>query len=237
MSRRKQGRTTALQIAAAASVGALLLTGHADASRMARRDEGSPNNTFVETAILSFMSSQRASWEQGVAASTMLETYNAKWSVFARNPPFGRATEDQREDAGNLSPVMYSMASSAMLTQDGLGRLCSRVTGDESTATGSSLDSASCGEAVLLAAYASGQFDSSGNLDTSQGSLGEAADAQLQYLLNDVPRTASGAISMRQANEAYWSDGLYMGPPFLALYGLLSNNEDLMMQAYREVQL
>ncbi|OBZ73000.1 hypothetical protein A0H81_07148 [Grifola frondosa] len=54
-----------------------------------------------------------------------------------------------------------------------------------------------------------------------------AARDQLNYLLQDVPRTTDGAISHRVEQVQLWSDFVYMVPPFLAYYGVLLQTSHL----------
>jgi rhamnogalacturonyl hydrolase YesR len=196
-----------------------------------RRAEGSINSTFVQTSVMAFMSAQRASWEQGVAQSALLEYNAGSWSVFSGKsaPPYVSS------ERAALPSDLLNMAFAAVKSQNSAGQLCSRVTGDESLTEGSALDPASCGELVLLAAYAQGQV--SNNQVSTSGSFGTAAQRQLNYLLNTAPRNPSGAISMRSSAEAYWSDGVYMAPPFIALYGLMTENQTLLQTAYDQVRL
>ena len=42
----------------------------------------------------------------------------------------------------------------------------------------------------------------------------------------------SGALSMRVDSHQYWVDGVYMGPPFLAYYGAVAQNQSLLQMAY-----
>lgn len=69
------------------------------------------------------------------------------------------------------------------------------VTGDEpggNASTGSSLDSASMGEGILLSAFVTGQLQD-GVLGS--GMYARSAQRQLDYLLKDVIRLHNGAIS------------------------------------------
>lgn len=208
----------------------------AETARYTRRADKSPNTTFVDTAIMSVLASPRANWEQGVAGSMLLETHAGEWSVFAGKeaPPYA---QNDGKNANALLPSVLGMASAAVQTQDSLGRLCSRVTGDEELGAGSALDPASCGEAVLLAAYAMGEIANGVLTTNAAGTFAGAAQRQLSYLLQDAPRIANGAVSMRARTLAYWSDGVYMAPPFVALYGLMTNNQTLLQAAYDQVRL
>jgi rhamnogalacturonyl hydrolase YesR len=113
-------------------------------------------------------------------------------------------------------------------------------------------DPASLGVAVLLANATTG--DATYNGET----YGAAAEAQLNFLLYDVPRvssnfgqtrrffaerslslsqTAQGAISHRVNEAQLWADNVYMVPPFLAYYGALTNNQTLLDLAYTQISL
>ncbi|GAA5873096.1 hypothetical protein JCM1840_005568 [Sporobolomyces johnsonii] len=62
---------------------------------------------------------------------------------------------------------------------------------------------------------------------------------EVDYLLNDVPRTSDGAISHRPASEPVqlWSDFVYMVPPFLAYYGVAASNATMIAEAYNQCRL
>jgi rhamnogalacturonyl hydrolase YesR len=65
-----------------------------------------------------------------------------------------------------------------------------------------------------------------------------AAQDQLDFLLSDkVPKTDDGAISHRVDELQLWSDFVYMVPPFLAYYGLLTNNQSQLENAYNQISL
>ena len=42
---------------------------------------------------------------------------------------------------------------------------------------------------------------------------------------------------MRNDSKAYWNDGVYMGPPFLAYYGAVNNQKHLVQMAYDNCRL
>jgi rhamnogalacturonyl hydrolase YesR len=42
---------------------------------------------------------------------------------------------------------------------------------------------------------------------------------------------------MRNDSLAYWNDGVYMAPPFLAMYGAVNNKIDLLQLAYDNCRL
>ncbi|KAK0501901.1 Six-hairpin glycosidase-like protein [Armillaria luteobubalina] len=89
---------------------------------------------------------------------------------------------------------------------------------------GSAADPASNGVAVLIAGW-TGQGNSDGLNYTG------AAKDQLDFLLNNVSRSSDGAISHRVSQTQLWSDFVYMVPPFLAYYGVLTENETLVSEA------
>ncbi|UZJ52254.1 hypothetical protein CBS101457_001574 [Exobasidium rhododendri] len=206
-------------------------------SKMFKRANSPINTTLVETAMLGFLSSPRASWEQGTAQSSVLEYASGDWSVFTssngRGPPY-LPQALRAADTTGLSNQLLSMAYSSVHTQDSVGKLCTQVTGDEDALDGSALDSASCAEAVLIAAFQAGDI-ANGAIANPKGMWISAAEAQLSYLLNNVTRGSQGALSMRSTGLAYWSDGMYMAPPFLALYGLMTRNQSLIQEGYDQL--
>ena len=141
-----------------------------------RRPRDHSSDQGVEKVKLAMLSTQRASWEQGVAAQALLEI----------------------GDYDN----MLLLAKEAVLRQAEDGRLA-LVASDDNVA-----DPASNGEAVLMAA----KF-------TCDPAFSQAANRMLNYLLNDAPRTAKGAISHVKSGLQIWSDAIYMLPPFLAVAG------------------
>lgn len=211
---------------------------HLVALQARQSGNSSPNTTLLETAKISLLAGQRASWEQGVAQSAILESEAGEWSVFASRsgelgPPYS-ATGQGNSNRPSMSMGFLSMAFHAVGAQDSNGKLASSVTGDEDAEGGSAADPASCGEGVLIAAYMAGEtIDST----ESSGFWSAAALAQLNNLLDETPRTPNGALSHRSGSVAMWSDAMYMTPPFLASYGLFSNNQTLLQMAYDEIRL
>ncbi|KAF8501212.1 Six-hairpin glycosidase-like protein [Gautieria morchelliformis] len=68
-------------------------------------------------------------------------------------------------------------------------------------------------------------------------SYAEAATSQLEFLLTTVPRTSDGAISHRVSQVQLWSDFIYMAPPFLAYYGVITQNQSLVTESYNQIKL
>lgn len=202
--------------------------------RRASAGSGAPNASLVDTARMGLLSSQRASWEQGTAQSALLEYDAGSWSVFAgghgNGPPY-RPGFQPSETPDGVPLAVLSMAYHSATAQDGMGKLGMSITGDENMTDGSALDSASCGDGVLLAAFVAKQ------INATRGFWINAAQDQLDYVLNEAPRTEAGAISHRTRTVALWSDAVYMMPPFLAAYGLYTNNQSLLQTAYDQIRL
>ena len=92
---------------------------------------------------------------------------------------------------------------------------------------GAAADPASNGVAALIANF-TGQSNSS--ID-----FGSACQSQLDFLLTKVPRAENGALSHRVSQVQLWSDFVYMVPPFLAYYGVLTENTTLLGMAYDQI--
>lgn len=165
----------------------------------------------------------RQSWELGTRAQALIEYDVPFYSVLndtSLPPP-------QDGPAGQLSEVFS-------IVQDVVGnrsRSNDDIQGPQPfMQDGSAADPASLGVAVLLANWTG--LSSSDGLDYAG-----AAQDQLNYLLNEVPRTSDGAISHRVSQVQLWSDFVYMVPPFLAYYGVLTDNQTLVREAYNQIKL
>jgi len=103
---------------------------------------------------------------------------------------------------------------------------------------GSAADPASIGMSVLLAYWTE---QATGNENGGGGSGGVdyagAAKDQLDFLLGNVRRTPDGALSHRVSELQLWSDFVYMVPPFIAYYGMMSQNRTLLLEAYNQIKL
>ncbi|KAK3696349.1 hypothetical protein LTR37_018014 [Vermiconidia calcicola] len=64
-----------------------------------------------------------------------------------------------------------------------------------------------------------------------------AIEKQKDYLLDEAPRYANGAISHRVEVAELWSDSVSMVPPFLAYYGVAKKNLTLIREAVRQCEL
>lgn len=162
------------------------------------------------------LASIRTSWEQGTAAASILEFDDPEYSVFGSCP----FVYNEKFPLSTLQ-----LAYSAAVRQSPDGRLSQEI-GD--ALDGAALDGASAGSAVLLGSFT----------DTSRRNYWlNAANAQLNYLLNVAPRTSTGAISHRNDTRQYWADGVYMGFPFIAYFGAVTNNATLLQIAYDQCRL
>lgn len=209
----------------------------AQASMHGRRDVDSViDSELLDNAINSLLASQRSSWEQGVAQSALLESLYPKWSVFtSKDEPLYPAHDDI--DMKTIPARMLTLAYHSISAQDSAGRLCTLLTGDEKVNTGASLDSASCGEGALIGSLIYEGFQNNKPIDDAY--WGKGVTKQFNYLQTNVSRSKSGAISQRAAPGVIqaWSDGAYMLPPFLAQYGLMTNNRSLVNEAYDQLRL
>ncbi|KAJ9480328.1 hypothetical protein PHBOTO_003552 [Pseudozyma hubeiensis] len=214
----------AATIAPTASAGALFKRG------------GSINNTMSDMAKMGMLVGQRASWEQGASQAALLELDYPGWSVFSSSsggPPFKPGME--RKASGPPNEVI-AMAYASASRADSLGRLAFRITGDEQLGSGSSLDGAAPGPEVLLAAWLDGEI----NRDTGamgSGFYSNAARNTLNMVMQRTPKARSGAISHRYSSVALWSDAIYMMPPFLSFYGMITRNNTLLQASYDQIRL
>ncbi|KAF4588080.1 hypothetical protein AB1N83_011516 [Pleurotus pulmonarius] len=167
--------------------------------------------------------SANRSWELGTAAQALLEIDAPSWSVFSRNslPPPQQVPSDAQS---SVAPV-FTLAQEIVGNRS---RLNSNAEGPQPLMPdASAADPAANGVSVLLANW------------TGQGGQDYAGAArdQLDFLLERVPRTDDGAISHREAEVQLWSDFVYMVPPFLAYYGVLTRNQSLVTEAYNQIRL
>ncbi|KAH8105379.1 Six-hairpin glycosidase-like protein [Cristinia sonorae] len=165
----------------------------------------------------------KQSWELGTMAQALIEYDTPSYSVTngsAVPPPQSNPPTSLDEVFGVTKTVVAGRAKSN-----------GDLTGAQPLIQdGSAADPASLGVAVLLANWTGrGAVD---GVDYAQ-----AAEDQLSYLLNQVPRTSDGAISHRVSEVQLWSDFVYMVPPFLAYYGVLANNQSLVSEAYNQIKL
>ena len=152
----------------------------------------------------SLRSSPRSfSWENGTKAEALLEYSYQDFSVFA--PTFGnpltdlslsqsipddiidiaRVTLEQRPSSSNSSNAAFNGTGIGSLLEDG-----------------SSADPASLGIAVLL----TNASQAVGTQEVKNVGWGQAAESELRYLLEEVPRNSQGAISHRADQAQLWCE-------------------------------
>lgn len=165
------------------------------------------------------------SWELGTRSQAILELNATIYSVFSKTslPP---PASVQQNLVDPLSPF-FAIARS---TVQGRAKSNNYTVGPQPLIQdGSAADPASIGVSVLLANW-TGQ-------DGGQIDYGGAAKDQLDFLLQKVPRTSDGAISHRVSMVQLWSDFVYMVPPFLAYYGVTTQNRPLLEESYTQIKL
>ncbi|GAA6063060.1 hypothetical protein JCM10212_003005 [Sporobolomyces blumeae] len=79
--------------------------------------------------------------------------------------------------------------------------------------------------------------NSSGTTGVGKARLQESVENQVTALLERTPRTSDGAISHRTDSTELWSDFVYMVPPFLAYYGVMTKNTSMLDDAYNQCKL
>ncbi|EIW72178.1 hypothetical protein M231_01851 [Tremella mesenterica] len=165
------------------------------------------------------------SWENGTEAEAILQYKYPQYSVFSSSNPFPSSlSQGDFQDVFNIAQVTLNNRPSA-------NNASANTTSASLLKDGAAGDPASLGISVLLANV------SSGNAQVKGVGYGTAAEEELNYLLNDVPKSSSGAISHRADQVQLWSDSISMVPPFLAYYGAVHNNQSLLQLAYTQCAL
>ncbi|GAB1520208.1 hypothetical protein RhiTH_003281 [Rhizoctonia solani] len=156
--------------------------------------------------------SAQLSWELGTRIQTLLELDTPSFSVFSEDFPPPRNAPNSLDDVIGISRniVQSKTAGELPLMPDG-----------------SAADPASNGVGVLIANWTG----------ASGGNYAQAAADQLTFLLTITPRAPNGAISHRADEAQLWSDFVYMVPPFLAYYGVLTDNQTLVEESYNQIKL
>ncbi|KAJ7172464.1 Six-hairpin glycosidase-like protein [Mycena filopes] len=177
----------------------------------------------ISTVTDNLASSAKESWEIGTRAQALLELNAPNFSVFSSTgvPPSASVPSNT---TSALAPV-FSIAHNVVSALKNISGPTPFIQGD-----GAAGDPASIGVAVLLANW-------TGQGATDGLNYAAAAQAQLEYLYNVVPHTSDGAISHRVQQIQLWSDSVYMVPPFLAYYGVLTGNKTLLNEAYNQIKL
>jgi rhamnogalacturonyl hydrolase YesR len=72
------------------------------------------------------------------------------------------------------------------------------------------------------------------HLGSSDTSYLAAIQRQISHLLGTTPRLSNGAISHRTATASAWADFVYMVPPFLAYYGVYTQDVNMIREAVKQ---
>jgi hypothetical protein len=186
---------------------------------------------------------QLFSWELGTRSQAILELNATAYSVFSSNslPPPSSIPPDLTTPLAPFFAIAKSVVSNRSVANN------HTVGPQPLLADGSAGDPASLGMCVLIANWT--------NQDGGQIDYAGAAKDQLNFLFQDVPMTSDGAISHRVSEVQLWyvssynsqvqpyaqfpsrSDFIYMVPPFLAYYGVMSRNRTLLNEAYTQIML
>ncbi|KAI0314932.1 Six-hairpin glycosidase-like protein [Amylostereum chailletii] len=166
------------------------------------------------------------SWELGTRAQTLLELDAPSFSVLTPAPnivppiiPLNSTANFTLSDVLSIAQSVVSNLSTTSVPADGRPL----IDGD-----GSAADPASIGVAVMLANWTS----------LPGPNYAQAIEAQVTYLLGgQVPKSSKGAISHRVSEVQLWSDFIYMVPPTLAYYGVVTNNKSMVQEAYTQIKL
>uniref|UniRef100_A0A8H7XME6 Uncharacterized protein n=1 Tax=Psilocybe cubensis TaxID=181762 RepID=A0A8H7XME6_PSICU len=199
--------------------GLTLLATAAGAQELTDGQIGVVSARLAEAALMS--------WELGTRAQTILELNATEYSVFSSSSlPPPKTIPSSLASTHGLDPF-FAIAHEVV---------ANRSTANNNTSgpqaflpDGSAGDPPSIGVAVLLADWT--------NQDDGRLDYAGAAKDQLDFLLTKVPRASDGAISHRVSELQLWSDFVYMVPPFLAYYGVLTRNRTLVAEAYNQIKL
>ncbi|KAG9312708.1 Six-hairpin glycosidase [Chiua virens] len=166
------------------------------------------------------------SWEYGTRSEVVLE-YNAlSYSVLSSSPipPPQQIPPDLVGSLGDVFSIAHTVVANRSVSNG-------NITGPQPLMQDLSAgDPASIGVATLLANW-TGQ-DALDGLDYA----GAARD-QLAFLFQKAPKTSDGAISHRLDQVQLWSDFVYMVPPFLAYYGVITQNVSFVQEACIQISL
>ncbi|KAG1760255.1 Six-hairpin glycosidase-like protein [Suillus occidentalis] len=182
--------------------------------------------TSAQISVISERLAQGAvhSWEYGTRAEALLELNAPTYSVMSFNavPPPHSIPSNITSALSEVFTIAHNIV---------VARSLSNITGPQPLIADTSAgDPASIGVAVLLANW------------TGQGAIdgldyAGAARDQLDYLFQNVSKTNDGALSHRVDQLQLWSDSVYMVPPFLAYYGVLTQNQTILSEAYTQISL
>jgi len=168
----------------------------------------------------------QASWELGTRSQALLELNAKSYSVLSGNslPPPSTISTNLADPMSTVLSIAKSVVSNRSTSNS--GKVGPQPLMNDSAAG----DPTSLGMVVLLANW-------TGQQRTDGFDYAGAAQDQLDFLFQDVPRTSDGAISHRTDQLQLWSDFVYMAPPFVAYFGMMSQNQTLLSEAYNQISL
>ncbi|CAH7668848.1 hypothetical protein PPACK8108_LOCUS3410 [Phakopsora pachyrhizi] len=160
------------------------------------------------------------SWEWGTQSEVIMERNYPCLSVFSQSSSLPFESDD------------WDGAQTKLLTELIDPIIATRPVGEKPIVDGdgSSADPASLGVAVLVSAVTTPKKEKAADYL-------ELAKDQYKFLIKEVPRSKSGAISHREAEVQFWSDFVYMVPPFLAFHGAQDSNFEELELAYTQIKL
>ncbi|KAL5512387.1 hypothetical protein ACEPAG_3379 [Sanghuangporus baumii] len=180
----------------------------------------------VDIVVQRLNESASESWEVGTEQQALIELTTPSFSVLNDSfvPPSSSLPS-------SLSPVIDSITQ-VIQNRSTLIRSQSNLTSPQPLwpGDGSAADPASNGVAALIANW-------TGQEGVSGVDYAGAAREQMDYLWQRVPRTEDGALSHRVSQVQLWSDFVYMVPPFLAYYGVLTSNRSMVEEAHNQIKL
>ncbi|KAG9128275.1 hypothetical protein FRC07_001916 [Ceratobasidium sp. 392] len=173
----------------------------------------------IELAKTAMLASIRTSWEQGTASDALAELDYPQYSIYGFDNSMKPYPYPCPLSARKTNPkFVIQFGLSAAVRQSPDGRLSQQI---NDGLDGAALDGASSGLAVLI-----GSLYKNAHSDL----FNAAAKKQMDYLLNTAPRTATGAISHRNATKSYCF-------PFIAAYGAVTRDVTLLQLAYDQCRL
>ncbi|KAF5346566.1 hypothetical protein D9758_013457 [Tetrapyrgos nigripes] len=219
----------------------LPITASPSASRHARTNSDpfpfSPGFN-IETVITLFEQLPSHSWEFGTEAEALLEIYNPELSVFGEKlfpPPLPISValnvslslssnlEEDVNSNGDASQGVRALFYAQSKMQINLGP--GPVNGSAFIDAGfAAADPSSLGVSAVL-------------LGLSNLMYMKAAELTMGYLTGTTPRSENGAISHRADVAELWADFLYMAPPFLAYYAIITSNTTLLQENVSQCSL
>nr|WVH01936.1 glycosyl hydrolase family protein [Naematelia aurantialba] len=185
------------------------------------------SNSTLDNVYSVMQNISQYSWENGTKSEAILERTYPSLSIFSSTAPLPLPASLPQDDISQIIDIAHTTLNNRPASNTS----ASAHGGSSLLSDGAASDPASLGVAILLANW------STDNALWNNVGYGDAATAELNYLLYDVPRSSEGAISHRADQVQFWSDFVYMVPPFLAYYGALQGNQTLLQEAYTQCSL